>query len=51
MLPVVVALAHDQPLLRPDDLSPDRKAGFEQAFGDNGRAQGSVPDIGDFASK
>jgi len=51
MLPMVVTLAHDQPLLRPDNLSSDRKADLEQALGDNGRAQRSVPDICDFAWK
>ena len=43
VLPVVIPLAHDQPFLCPDDLRSDRKAGFEKALGDDGRAQRAVP--------
>jgi hypothetical protein len=32
--PVVIPLAHDQPLLGPDDLGPDGEAALEKTLGD-----------------
>src|SRR4029450_12186582 len=51
MLPVIVALAHHQPLLGPDDLRPDRKAALGEAFGNDGGAERSMPDVSNFAGE
>src|SRR5437763_4033049 len=49
MLPMIVALTHNQSLLGPDNFGSDRKAHFDQAVGDRAGMQRPVPDIGNVA--
>ena len=51
VLPVVVAAAEHQPLLRPDDLGADGEAGSLEALGDGRGVQCAVPDVGDVAGE
>ena len=51
MLPMVIAAAHDKPLLGPDDLRADAETLAYQALCDGRGVKGAVPDIGDVAWK
>jgi len=45
MLPVIIALAEDKPVLGPDYLRPDGETGRHQALGDSRGMQGAMPNI------
>src|SRR5882757_923128 len=46
-LPVIVALAHHQPPLCPNDLRSNCESALGETFRDDGRAKRPMPDIGD----
>src|SRR5690242_10746241 len=51
MLPVIIAAADHQSLLRPDDLGADGKVLTDQTFGNRPGMQRGVPDIRDVAGE